>query len=112
MMETLDPDALKTLLKAMEPVILAVLRSREDATLMSADKILDFMFNKHSKLNNDINTKLMENLKCGVEERLNEDVMNLLRSLKDPFVSSSKTSLNFIGNLACRLFGVSDVEVV
>ena len=39
--ETLDFDALKTLLKAMEPVKLAVENlSREDATLMSAGTIL------------------------------------------------------------------------
>jgi hypothetical protein len=111
--ETLDFDALKTLLKAMEPVKLAVENlSREDATLMSADTILEFMFNKLSNLNNDISTKLMENLKCRVEERLNNDVMNLLRSLKDPSVAPSKTTLNFAGNLASRLFGVNDVEDV
>ena len=111
--ETLDFDALKTLLKAMEPVKLAVENlSREDATLMSADTILEFMFNMLSNLNNDIRTKLMENLKCRVEERLNNDVMNLLRSLKDPSVTPSKTTLNFTGNLASRLFGVNNVEHV
>jgi len=97
----------------MEPVKLAVENlSREDATLMSADTILEFMFNKLSNLNNDISTKLMENLKCRVEERLNNDVMNLLRSLKDPSVAPSKTTLNFAGNLESRLFGVNDVEHV
>ncbi|KAL3861689.1 hypothetical protein ACJMK2_007713 [Sinanodonta woodiana] len=50
---------------------------------LSANTSLEVMFNKISNLNNDISTKLMENVKCCVEERLNKDVMSLLRSLND-----------------------------
>ncbi|KAL3882513.1 hypothetical protein ACJMK2_028849 [Sinanodonta woodiana] len=78
MIETLYFDALKTLLKAMEPVKLVLENlNRDDAILMSANTTLEFMFNKLSNLNNDISTKLMEILKCRVQERLNKDVMNL-----------------------------------
>ncbi|KAL3866554.1 hypothetical protein ACJMK2_043844 [Sinanodonta woodiana] len=71
MIETLYFDALKTLLKAMEPVNLAVENlSQDDAMLMSASTIAEFLFNKLSNLNNDISTKLLENLKCRVEEQL------------------------------------------
>ena len=70
------------------------------------------MFNKLSKLNNDISTKLVEHLKCRIEERLNKDVMNLLHSLKGPFVAPSKNTLNFTENLVSHLFGYNDVEDV
>lgn len=73
--------------------------------LMSADTILEFMFNNLTSLNNDISTKLMEKLKCRVEEY----VMNFLRSLKDPSVTPSNTTLYFAGDLASRLFGDNDV---
>ncbi|KAL3837052.1 hypothetical protein ACJMK2_022439 [Sinanodonta woodiana] len=54
----------------------------------------------------------MENLKCCVEERLNKDLMNLLRSLKGPFVALSNNKLHFAGNLPSRLFEDNDVEDV
>ncbi|KAL3853627.1 hypothetical protein ACJMK2_017158 [Sinanodonta woodiana] len=110
MIETLDSDALITLLKAMEPLKLAV-DNRDDAMLMIAYIILEFMMNKHSNLKSVISTKLIENLKCRVEERFN-NVLNLLRSLKDPSVAPSKTTLNFAGNLPSRLFGDNDVDDV
>ena len=46
-------------------------------------------------------------MKIRVNERVNEDVMKLLRSLKDPAIIPSKAT-TFAGNLASRLFGVSD----
>ncbi|KAL3842129.1 hypothetical protein ACJMK2_020177 [Sinanodonta woodiana] len=111
MIETLDFDALKIHLKAMEPVKRAIQNlSGDDATLMSANTILEFIFNKLSNLKNDISTKFMENLKCGVQERLNKDVMNLLCSFKDPYVASSKAMLNFAENLTSGVFGDNDVE--
>ncbi|KAL3875739.1 hypothetical protein ACJMK2_033660 [Sinanodonta woodiana] len=113
MVETLDSDALKTLLKVMEPVKLAVENlSRGDAMLTNANTSLEFMFNKLANETNDISTELMGNLKCRLEERLNKDVMNLLRSLKDPSVALSNTTLNFAGNHPSRLFGDNDTEDV
>ncbi|KAL3843021.1 hypothetical protein ACJMK2_020979 [Sinanodonta woodiana] len=79
MIETLDFDALKTLLKEMEPVKLAVDNpSRDGVMLMSSERILEFMFNKLSNRNDDLSTKLIENLKCCVEERLNKEVMRFI----------------------------------
>ncbi|KAL3842795.1 hypothetical protein ACJMK2_020779 [Sinanodonta woodiana] len=113
MIDILDIDALKTLLKEMEPVKLAVENlSRNDATLMIADTILEFVFNLLSNRNNDISTKLMENLKCCVEERSNKDVMNLLHSRKDPSVALSNTKLHLARILPSRPFGDNDVEDV
>lgn len=110
--EALDFSALKILVKAMEPVKLAVANlSREDATLVSAETILQFMFKKLSEINSEISDKLIQNLKIRVNDRMNEDVMKLLRSLKDPTVTPSKTTLTFAGNLASRLFGVTDAGV-
>ncbi|KAL3853481.1 hypothetical protein ACJMK2_017017 [Sinanodonta woodiana] len=54
----------------------------------------------------------MENLKYRVEERVDKDIMNLLRSLKDPSDALSNTTLNLAGNLPSRLFGAKDVEGV
>ncbi|KAL3859778.1 hypothetical protein ACJMK2_009972 [Sinanodonta woodiana] len=97
----------------MEPVNLAVENlSQDDAMLMSANTSLGFRFNKLSNLNNDISTKLMENLKCCVQEQLSKDVMNLLCSLKDPSVTLSNTKINFTENLPSHLFGDNDVEDV
>ncbi|KAL3867825.1 hypothetical protein ACJMK2_040671 [Sinanodonta woodiana] len=112
MIETLDFDALTNpLLKAIEHVKLVVENlSPDDATLMSANTILEFTFNKLSNLNNDISTELIENLKCCVQERFNKDVINHLRSLKDSSVALSNTTLNFAGNLPSCIFGDNDVE--
>lgn len=112
LIEAVDFSALKILLKATEPVKLAVENlGREDATLLSAEKILNFMFDKLENLNTDISKKLAENLKIRVNERMNEDVLQLLRSLKDPTITPSKTTLIFGANLASRLFDDSVVEV-
>ena len=47
-------------------------------------------------------------MKIRVNERVNEDVIKLLRCLKDPAIIPSKATITFAGNLASRLFGVSD----
>ncbi|KAL3884857.1 hypothetical protein ACJMK2_024958 [Sinanodonta woodiana] len=84
MIEALDFDALKTLLKAMEPVKLAVENlSRDCVMLMSADTVVEFMFNKFSNLNNGISTMLSQRSIC--------------RPVK-------KNTLNFAGNIASRSF--------
>ena len=111
MIEAIDFSALKILVKAMEPVKLAVENlSREDATLVSAERILQFMFTKLSDLNSDISNQLITNLKIRVNERMNKDVMKLLQSLKDCSVPPSKTTLVFAENLATRLFGISTIS--
>lgn len=105
--------ALQSLLNAMQPIKLAVERlSREDATLLSAEIILDFMFNKLSEIKSEVSDKLFENLKFRIEERMNMNVMSLLKSLKDPSVTPSKATLTFAGNLVSRLFGVNDENEV
>lgn len=109
LIDNINFDALKDLLDAMKPIKLAVENlSREDSTLMSADTILKFMFEKLSFIKSDISKKLMENLKIRIDERLNTDVMDLLRSLKSPEIPPSRAALNFAGTLASRLFGVND----
>ena len=54
-LDSVDFDALNNLLCAMEPIKLAVERlSQDDATLVSADVILEFMFKKLSMINSEI----------------------------------------------------------
>ena len=77
---------------------------------MSADTILNFMFTKLSNIKNEIAEKLLENLKQRVGERLNPDLMNLLRSLKDPSIVPSRNTINFARSLAKRLFEVADED--
>jgi len=111
--DSVDFIALQSLLNAMQPIKLAVERlSREDATLVSAEIILDFMFNKLSEIKSEVSDKLFENLKIRIEERMNMNVMSLLKSLKDPSVTPSKATLTFAGNLVSRLFGVNDENEV
>ncbi|KAG5673183.1 hypothetical protein PVAND_003250 [Polypedilum vanderplanki] len=109
LLDSVDFAALHNLYNAMEPIKLAVERlSQEDATLGSADIILEFMFKKLLTINSEISKELHDNLKKRIDERLNKDVMNLLKSLKDPSVPPSKFTLTFAGRLASRLFGFND----
>ena len=56
----------------------------EDATLLSANTILEFMFEKLYLLNSEISKKFMGDLRIEKSMNgLNTDVMNLLRCLKN-----------------------------
>lgn len=111
LIENVSFEAIKNLLETVEPVELAVVNlSREDSTLLSAETILNFMFDKLSKIDNDIAREMFENLKRRVDERMNTDVMNLLKCLTDPSNVPSRNTLNFAGNLSSRLFGTRDED--
>ncbi|KAG5682939.1 hypothetical protein PVAND_012257 [Polypedilum vanderplanki] len=57
----LDFEALEILEKAMDPIRVTVLAlSRQDATLMTADKALNFMISKLEQLNSDISKTLLD----------------------------------------------------
>ena len=58
------------------------------------------MFKKLSMINSEISQDLHDNLKQRIDERINKEVMNLLKSLKDPSVAPSKATLTFAGRLA------------
>ena len=104
-----DFEALKVLKNVLEPVELAVKNlSKEDATLLSADVIIKFMLQKLSDIDNEISRTLHDNIKRRIDERINNDVMNLLPSLKVPSISPSKNTLIFAASLASRLFCVID----
>lgn len=105
----LDFEALEMLQKAMEPIKLAVeVLSKQDATLVTADTVLNFAFRKLENLQSEISSILLKNLKKRVEERWNNDLMNLLKSLKDPSFTPNKNAINYASNLATRLFGMVD----
>lgn len=109
--ENFDFPALKTMHQAMEPVKLAITNlSREDATLITAHKILEFMFTKLSAINSDFSRELQKNLKKRVDDRMNTDLMNLLLCLKDPTSMPSEKTLKFAANLSSRLFGITLTE--
>ena len=108
-----DFDALKGLLEAMKPIKLAIENlSKEDATLLSADTILEFMFEKLSLIKSEISKKLMDYLRISVDERLNTDVMNLLGYLKNSTITPSRDKITFADMLASRLFGVHDNNII
>lgn len=67
------------------------------------------MFEKISAVNSDISKKLENNLKTRVDERMNRQIMELLRSLKDPAIVPSKATLVFAEKLVERLFGAGEV---
>jgi len=107
----LDFYSLQNLKDALEPVKLAVeVLSREDATLLTAQTTIDFMLDKLKEQNSVISNELMNNLKRHTDERMNVDVMNLLRSLEDPEKAPSKATIQFAGKLASRLYGSSASE--
>lgn len=67
------------------------------------------MFEKLSAVNSDISKKLQKNLKTRVDERMNRQIIELLRSLKDPANVISKATLVFAEKLVERLFGAGEV---
>ena len=72
------------------------------------DEINKFMLQKLSDIDHEISRTLHDNIKRRIDERINNDVMNLLPSLKDPSISPSKYTLIFAASLAYRLFCVID----
>ncbi|KAG5682601.1 hypothetical protein PVAND_011944 [Polypedilum vanderplanki] len=101
----LDFEALEILEKAMDPIRVTVLAlSRQDATLLTADKALNFMISKLEQLNSDISKTLLDNLKKRIDERWNKTLMDLLNCLRDPNNIPSKEVISYAGKLANRLF--------
>jgi hypothetical protein len=106
----LDFEAIENLLNGVVPVKLAVeALSRQDATLVIADKTIEFLYDKLQQQNNGISTSLLENLKVRISERMNENVKNLLRCLKNPNTSLTASDLRFAKDLMVRLFHVETV---
>jgi len=102
----LDFISLCTLHESMEPIKLAVeALSSENATLLTAKTIVDFMLHKLSESNSIISLELYDNLKKRIDERWNIDLMSLLKCLNDPSNVPSKNTISFAGKLASRLFG-------
>lgn len=109
----LDFAALLSLQEAMEPIKLAVeVLSREDSTLVSADTVIEFMLQKLENVAGTIGTELYENLKKRINERMNKNVMDLIRCLKDSTNIPSRNTIIFAGELASRLFGVDDCQEI
>ena len=102
----LDFESLASLHTALEPAKLEVeFLSREDTTLSTADTVLELMLAKLFAMNTKIASLLPSNLKRRIDERINENVMQLLRCLKYASVDPSKNTLNYAGKLAFRFFG-------
>ncbi|KAG5671612.1 hypothetical protein PVAND_001805 [Polypedilum vanderplanki] len=107
MIENLNFEALSVLFAAMVPVKLAVeALSNENATLLTADTVIEFMYRKLSEMENTISKELLDNLKKRINERWNHDLMNLLKCLKDPTSVPSRNTIIFAGKLSTRLFGL------
>ncbi|CAF4348505.1 unnamed protein product, partial [Didymodactylos carnosus] len=102
----LDFKVVEELQEAMAPIKLAVENlSKENSNLLTADFILEFIFGKLENLKSTISLELHECLKKRIEERMNSDVMSLLKCLNDPSNVPSKNIINLAGKLSQRLFG-------
>lgn len=111
LIDNVDFEALIALKNSLHPVEVAVRAlSRNDANLSTADTIINFMLKKVNELNSNFSFELHKNLSKRVDERINSDVMNLIKSLKDPNCIPSKNVLNFAGKLGQRLFGFAGLE--
>lgn len=107
MINSVDFESLHSLQAALEPVKVAVeYIGGDSATLLTADTVLDFMLRKLDAQNTEISISLYNNLKRRISERFNQEVVDLMKVLRDPSIIASKNILNFAGKLSKRLFNV------
>lgn len=93
------------LVNALKPIKLAVESlSRQDASLSSADAIIEFMMNKLRNADSEISKTLLENLTRRIAERTNKNLMNLLKSLNDSSHVPSKHVLDLANEIMQRIF--------
>lgn len=105
LVDNLDFGEIKCINDAMMPIKLTVeALSREDATLITAEVAIQFMFSKLHDQNNEISRNLLENLKQRMNQRVNSDIMDLMKSLRNPNSSLKKTSISIAQSLLKRLF--------
>jgi len=105
MLDDIDFNELKDLQNSLEPAKLAIeVLSRNDTTLYSAGITLEYMKSKISNCKSKIALELLENMKKRIDERVNVNLMNLFKALKDPKFVPSKQALDLAIQLLKRLY--------
>ena len=88
--ETLVQQA-EALKMALEPLSMAVLAlSRQDATLLSAEGVLKFLFKELEKANSEIGRKLLDSLKLELGKRRNKILTSLIKFLQNPQINNDE----------------------
>lgn len=104
---------LTELSEALKPIRLTIeTLGRKDATLFSADLTINFMKNKLKESNTQISSALLNNISKRVDERINLNLMNLLKCLKDTNNVPSKQAINLAENIMRRIFKDNESLVV
>ena len=95
---------------ALKPLKLTIeVFSRKDATLISADLVLNCMQQKPKESTIQISCNLLTNLSKRIEEHINSDLIKLIKCLKDTNTVPFKEQLNFVTNLMKKLVSI-DVD--
>jgi len=95
MLDHIDFNELKDLQNSLEPAKLAIeVLSRNDTTLHSADITLEYMKSKISNCKSKIALELLDNMEKRINERVNLNLINLFKALKDPKCVPSKQALD------------------
>lgn len=112
-------DSLNVFLNCLRPVKVVVeALSRQDATIVSSEGILKFMFSKLEEQGSSMSLMLLERLKYRIGKRRNKDLVSLAMYLNNPFsitncnenkngfftYLSKNAVINFANNLMNRLF--------
>lgn len=105
LLDDIDFNELKGLQNSLEPAKLAIeVLSRNDTTLHSAGITLEYMKSKISKCKSKIAFELLKNINKRIDERVNVNVMNLFKALKDPSFIPTKQDLDLAIQLLNRLY--------
>lgn len=112
------------ILDALKPVRIAIeALSRNDATLLTGEGVLKFLFDTLKNNNTDLSKKLLEQIRTKIEKRRNSSLVSLMKFLQNPtcienyengdeefFKISSKTDIVRTGkSIMVRLFPISSV---
>lgn len=112
-------DVLKDLQRALHPIIMAVeALSRRDATIITAEDVLRFLFETLSEELGPISQELYASIKTRITDRRNKDLVSLMRYLKNKDLISSaelpispKNTINKLAvDLYVQLFGQNEIE--
>lgn len=71
---------------------------------MSAEAIITFLLRKLRDMDNELSLNLMRNIKARTDERTNDNVMLLLKILKDSSRVPSKATVTFAQRIMKRIF--------
>lgn len=105
MLDDIDFNELQDLQNSLEPAKLAIeVLSRNDTTLHSAGITLEYMRRKISNCKSKIAFELLENMEKRIDQRVNVNLTNLFKALKDPKFVPTKQALDVGTQLLKKLY--------